>query len=383
MKRFSFLIWSGLFLTLSACSIFTSQKDNLPPPAALSQFKAHKHAKLLWHVQRSNSAKTENLKLQPTLVGGIIYTADNAGQITATRARDAKLLWRANVKAPITSGPTVASGLLVVGTANAEVLAFEQLNGSLLWKASVENEVLAAPTIVADKVIVKAIDGDIQALARNNGQQLWRYRHPAPNLILRSSSSPRIVDGKVITGFADGRVMAISLETGDVIWQQQVTLPLGATEVDRMVDIDADPIIDDNKVFIATYQGSLVALDLQDGAILWKHKLSTYSDLSYQNHLLFAVDAGSHVWAFRASDGGVEWHQDRLHNRSLTAPVIMGHLVVVGDKEGYLHYLSQTDGHFIARHYFNRSGILAAPVVHGRNVYVLSKDGELAAYHLG
>jgi len=60
----------------------------------------------------------------------------------------------------------------------------------------------------------------------------------------------------------------------------------------------------------------------------------------------------------------------------------MGRYVVVGDAEGYLHWLGRTDGHFAAREKVG-AGMYSAPIVENGVLYALTNGGTLVAYRLG
>jgi outer membrane protein assembly factor BamB len=149
-----------------------------------------------------------------------------------------------------------------------------------------------------------------------------------------------------------------------------------------MIDIDADPIIFDNRVFAATYQGHIVSLDLLTGREIWVHDISSYTGMTADAEKIYISDAKSALWAFDRDNGTVRWRQVQLAARNITGPAILGKYLVVGDGEGYLHLLSREDGHFVARIRVNSSPILATPVVNNGILYVLTTDGHLAAYSL-
>jgi outer membrane protein assembly factor BamB len=73
------------------------------------------------------------------------------------------------------------------------------------------------------------------------------------------------------------------------------------------------------------------------------------------------------------------WKQAKLNNRKLSAPAVLGKYIVVGDFEGYLHWLSPEDGRMLARSRVGSSPISTPPVIDGSVAYVLGDGGELAA----
>ena len=83
-----------------------------------------------------------------------------------------------------------------------------------------------------------------------------------------------------------------------------------------------------------------------------------------------------------ADTGNPVWQQTKLLDRQITGPAVMGNYIVVGDKEGYLHWLSQQDGHFAARVKTSRSGMIVSPLVENGVLYVVTTDGYLMAYKI-
>lgn len=372
-------------VNLSACSTidgWMGNKDNTEPPKPLVAFKPSIKVARMWDVRNGSGTRGAYLDLEPTIRNGRVFTADAKGYITAVNQKNGQRLWQVNTKTDITTGPAVGNGIVVVGTGDAQVIAVNEDSGKVLWKGTASNEVLAKPSISQGKVLVKAIDGKMFALDSSSGKQLWSYDHGAPSLILRASSSPVISGNYVVAGFSDGKLDVLSLATGGLLWQRTIAIPNGGSPVDRMVDIDANPIVSDGVIYVATYQGNIAAVQLNNGSYIWRHKISSYTGLAVGANNVYVSDAQSHVWAFAKDSGGVIWRQNKLEARRVTAPSLMNNAVVVGDAEGYLHWLSPSDGHFLARTRVDSAGIIAAPIARGNNIYVVTNRGDLADYRV-
>lgn len=385
MRFFRLIIALFLALTLSACESFLTGagSSNAPKPTALVAFQPEFNAQPVWSTRIGFGMYKDYLKLGP-VVDNRVFVADASGKVTATNAQSGGKLWQVNTKASITSGPTVGAGLVIVGTADAQIVALNEMTGAQVWRVKLPNAVLAAPQISAGRVLVRTVDGKLCALATQNGQLLWMYDHGSPTLILRVNSVPQVADDKVIAGFADGKLAAYSIDQGKLLWEQTIAYPQGAGQAAQMVDVAADPVIAGDVIFVATYQGKIAAVALQTGQVLWQRDISTYTGLVLGPQLLYVTDAQGGVWAFDRRSGDVIWHQTQLLNRQLTAPVLMGNAVMVADVEGYLHWLSQQDGHLVGRVLAAKGkNIVAAPAVLGNMVYVATTDGHLFAVRVG
>jgi outer membrane protein assembly factor BamB len=203
-----------------------------------------------------------------------------------------------------------------------------------------------------------------------------------PPLVLRGGSAPKAQDGLLISGFANGEIVAFNEDTGKISWRQLVAEPSGTFAVERMVDIVADPVIVDNTIYVATYQGKIAALNLHNGRILWTKDASTFSGLAVTNNMVIISDANDYVTAFDRATGAQLWQQKSLEYRGLTAPATISHYAVVGDAEGYLHFIDTRNGRFAARVAVGGGGIVAAPIVNDNAVYVVTRSGYLAKFVL-
>jgi outer membrane protein assembly factor BamB len=242
------------------------------------------------------------------------------------------------------------------------------------------SEVLAAPAGNHDIVVAKAIDGKLSAFAADDGRTLWHFQQTEPALILRGASAPQVKQDMLVAGFANGSLVKLTLDGGNLQWQASIAHPEGSFAIQRMIDIDADPIIFGRRILAATYQGHIVSLDAQTGREHWVHDISSYTGMVADSNRVYVADAKSHLWAFDIDNGAVNWRQIELEARNITGPADMGDTIVVGDAEGYLHWFSKTDGHLVARVRVNGSAILATPVVDNHILYVVTTDGHLAAY---
>jgi outer membrane protein assembly factor BamB len=61
---------------------------------------------------------------------------------------------------------------------------------------------------------------------------------------------------------------------------------------------------------------------------------------------------------------------------------VQGNYVVVGDVEGYVHWLQTGDGALAARERLSKKPIRAQPVVVGDMVYVEDIKGHIGAYRV-
>lgn len=376
--------FSLISLSLSACNNLFEQ-DNTPAPSPLTKFTPETHIKEMWYSSSNFGVGSgpDYIRLIPAVDDRMIVTAAKDGAITATNRLNGNRLWRTDTQMTLTAGPTIDSGYVFIGSQDGRITALRQSDGSQAWRAQLSSEVLAPAAAKNGYVIVKTLNGDVTALSEHDGHPLWHFQQTEPDLVLRGGSTPQISGRNTVVGFANGNLCKLSLRDGDVQWQQQVAIPEGSFAIQRMVDINSTPLIYDNRVYVATYQGKVAALDLATGRQVWTQDMSSYQGIAVDNSRVYVSDAHGGLWAFDRDSGRVDWKQSALRDRNITGPAVIGNDVVIADRLGYMHVLNKSDGRFIARTRVNRFGILAAPVVKDDTIYIVTKDGHLAAYTLG
>lgn len=351
--------------------------DNTPKPTPLEKITPKMNLVENWSIPIGKTAKTSTfLKLKPVVHEKIMYTADVNGLIQAIDKTSAKILWTKQLKEGVISGPTVSKGFIAVGTSEANIIILKENNGQEVWRANLSSDALSKPVITHNKILAKSIDGNLYAFNLLTGEKLWVADHGAPGLMLKASSSPVIVGDLALVGFPDGKLDAVDLQTGAVVWQRSIAYPKGASDVERLVDIDADPIVQGDIAYLASYQGYIGALSLVNGQFLWRKPASTYKNLAIDSQTLYMTDSEDTVWALNKSDGHVKWKQISLNARGLTEPVLMGSRLIIGDKTGYLHVLSTHNGDVISRSQLS-GAITISPAVSGKSVYVMTENGKL------
>lgn len=387
MRRILALLF---IISLSGCATITgmtdavgglfSDSDNSEPPVELTEYQPEVKLEIIW--DESDGVGTDELavNLVPAVADGRIIIADQEGMIQARNLSDGELIWEVEIDMPISSGPVIDDDLLFIGTSKADILAIKTATGEAVWKQRVSSEVLALPTVTADKVLVRCTDGKDIALNRTDGKQVWMVEHTIPALSIRGEGSPVVADDSVIIGYANGKLIAVSLAEGAHIWETSIAIPRGRSEVERLTDINGTPVFIDETIFVSSYKSGVNAVTPVDGDVLWRNEsIAAISGLSADYGYLYLSDINSDVWQLDQRNGASYWKQTDLHQRRLSVPAVYDDYVVVGDFEGYLHWLSKTDGRLLGRIEITDEPIVAQPVVVDGVLYVYASDGTLAA----
>lgn len=373
-----------LALLLGGCStvsdwISPAEQD---PPAELQDIDAQVEAITLWSADIGAGSDDKRLNLVPRYLDGRLYVADAEGQVSALDAKTGRSLWSVQLDAPLSGGPGVGEGLVVLGTTGAEVIALSQTDGSLKWRANVSSEVLSTPAVGEGRVVARTIDGKVEGLDATSGESVWRYERQIPILTLRGTGSPVLSGSHVLCGMSGGKLVNLGIRDGEVLWDATVSVPSGRSELERLADIDGDPLVMDGIVYVASYQGEIAALEESSGALLWRRKFSSYSGMTADRYKVYASDADGSLWALDADNGSAVWRQDSLHNRQLSDVGMISDVVAAGDFEGYVHFLSPEDGSLIGRARVGSKPITKGVVVADDVLYVMGDGGDLAALKL-
>lgn len=350
---------------------------NLPE---LSQSEESMRAKPAW-TNGSLSKQERFSKLRPFVAGNTIFAADYSGRVVAMDTNKGKTLWKSHTSKKYVAGPYLLGNSLILTTSDAMVVCLGAQSGEVLWEKKVSSEVLAPPSGESGIILVHATDGSVFALNASNGEQIWKLEHPTPTLTLRYCSAPVVVGDKVMVGFSTGKMLALNIHSGLVEWERAISVPRGRSEIQRMVDISADPIVVGDTIYVITYQGKLASVNVTTGDLIWERDLSSYQNMAYDSNHLFITDLAHNLWAIDRDSGVVVWKQDGLASRYITGPAVVDDTIVVGDRAGYLHYVSVENGHIMDREHL-AGKIYQNPLSIGNMLIVSTHNGTIRALNL-
>jgi outer membrane protein assembly factor BamB len=381
-----------LTLGIAACSS-TDEEDEATKVAELVDITEKFEVDVVWDSSVGDGVSDYFSRLKPIVAYNKVYSASRDGDVYAFDLATGDEVWHADlsdidgergffdsrVPAILNGGPTAGIKKIFIGSENGKVYALDAETGELSWQANVKGEVIAAPAIDSGILVVNTASGVMKAFNASTGEEEWQVEQEVPPLTLRGVSAPAISSGGVITGLADGTVSVFLLDSGQQGWTIEVGEFEGSTELERVIDVDSAPLIYGDKVYTISAKGNLTAVELRTGRVSWERKYSSYRQLSISGNTLFLTDVKGHVYAVDRLNGFERWSNLTLTNRGVTGPAAVGNYVVVGDFEGYLHWLDQTTGEIVSRYHIDGSGVHTAPTVHKGIIYSQSRDGDLEA----
>lgn len=394
------LKWSLLLcaVLLSGCSLFSKKTGQ--EPMDLERFKETAKLKEVWSNDVGAGQGIGLTKLTPSIDGDKIFTIDHEGILTAVNLKKGNEIWSKHVtktwsglagkavhlfKDPdandgITGGVSSGSGLLFIGNYAGEVIALSQIDGKEVWRKQVKGEIASVPQTNGQVVAVQTMNGKLFVLDAKTGADMWFFENPPPVLTLRGTAAPVVTDSAIFAGFANGRLMAFNPSNGLILWEQRMAMPKGRSELDRMVDIHASPLLKDGILYVGTYQGRIAAVARGTGGSVWGQDGSTSVNLAASDDKLFVSSSDGKVVAYSLTSGEAVWHNEKLLRRSLSGPQVFGEYVAVIDFKGYMHVLNQSNGELAARDRVDRKGVRAPMLTDGQTLYVYGNGGDLMAF---
>ena len=368
----------------------------------LKPIQAEFQAKTLWSRDVGDGVEDFFSRLRPAVAYNKVYVASREGDVKAFDKVSGKQIWSRDfaddsqrellrswlgyaqhgVSAKISGGLTVAYETLYFGTENGYVVALDEATGTTKWQAKVPGEVLSPPSVDAGVVVVNTGSGALVALNAADGSQAWISETDVPPLTLRGVSAPTAAAGGALVGTPAGKLQVNVLENGLVAWEATIAAPTGATELERIVDVDTQPLVFGANVYVVSYNGALAAIELRTGRVVWTREYGSYRNLSIAGNRIFVTDSNSSVFAIDLRNGVELWSNSNLRSRGLTAATPIGEHIVLGDKFGFLHWISQDEGKLVARYAVGDDdtdeAVYVAPIADEQRLYVQTRDGRLS-----
>lgn len=372
----------ALAVMLGGCGLF-GEKDPERDPMELADINERLPVNKLWSTSTGSGLGKSAPGLRPFHIDGQIWVADHKGRVTAVDAASGDRLRRFDLDMDLAAGPTVSGQRVLLGTMNGQILVLDRDTGVIEWRAQLSSEILAAPLQRDGIIVVRCIDGRVFGLNADTGLREWVYDRSVPLLTLRGNSDPVIRGGQVFVGHDDGTLTALNLADGQLLWEQRVGTPEGRTQLDRLADIDGNMEIVGLDIYAISERNRMASVALDSGRLLWVKDLGSNSGLTVARTQMALADSEDRVWMLDRRSGSTGWTNEQLLRRGLSRPVLQGGFVAVADKEGYVHWLDADTGEFVARERASKDAPAAAPLVVGNVLYLLDVDGTLSAWRVG
>ena len=344
-----------------------------PQPAELEPVAALVSARQSWNIRIG----TVNFPLDVSVSGNSVGVASDDGTVALLDAQTGRDIWRMALKTPIAAGVGSDGKVLAVVTKANEVVAMQ--GGLELWRQKLSAQAFTAPFVAGERVFVLAADRSVNAFDGQTGRKLWTQQRPTEPLILRQSGVMLAVGDTLVVGLG-GRLAGLNPSSGSILWETPIASPRGINDVERLVDLVGRVSRDGNNVCARAFQASIGCVNAARGSLLWTKPANGIQGIHGDDRLLFGTEADGTVIAWKRADGERAWSSERLRYRGLTAPLVAGRSIAIGDATGFIHLLSREDGSLLNRLPTDGSAIAAAPVLAGTALITVTRNGGVYGF---
>ncbi len=354
---------------LVACGSSTKR----PKPADLPPIVALVGVKPAWSIQLGEV----HLPLEVQVSGDVLTLASSSGRVQAVEADSGRELWRADLGAPLAAAVGGDGRLASVVTQDSHLVTLDQ--GKELWRQKLPVQGYTAPLVAGGRVFVLTADRSVQAFDARSGRKLWTQQRANEPLVLQQPGVLLPVRDTLVVGLS-GRLVGLNPDNGSVRWEAPLASPRGTNDVERLVDLVSRVSRVGDTVCARAFQAAVGCVQTARGTVMWSKPASGYLGVHGDESTVFGTESDGRVVAWRRADGERLWQSERLQFRRLTAPLLLGRSIAVGDDAGFVHLLSREDGSALNRLTTDGSPIVSAPVVAKDVLVVVTRKGGVFAF---
>jgi outer membrane protein assembly factor BamB len=358
------------------------------------------------------SSNRARLAAAPIVAGGRVYTIDALANLRAFDVRTGAQAWAVGVgraedrsggslSIPLVGGGSDGSRGLLFGGGLAfdngriyatsgvgDVQAFDAATGRPVWLVRPGGPLRGSPTVANDNLYVTSQDNQLYALDPANGAVRWTASGTLETAGVFGAAAPAAAQGTVVAGFSSGELTAYRYENGRVLWQDALSRTSISTTVSTISDIDANPVIDNGRVYAVGQGGRMVALELNSGQRIWEINVAGISTPWVVGDWVYVVTDQAQLLAIARATGKVKWitqlarwrdAEDKKGPLRWVGPVLAGNKLILANNRGHIAHISPTDGKVIVQ-YDSKMPVSIAPIVANNTLYILHDEGRLTAW---
>lgn len=355
------------------------------------------------------SESRARLASAPVIGGGRVYTIDTLATVKAFDANTGAEIWSIGVGAPgdrqggiswwngestgafgilFGGGVSYENGRVYATSGIGDVAAYDAATGAEIWRVRPAGPLRGAPTVANENLYVTTQDSQLLALNPADGAIRWQATGTLETAGVFGTAAPAAAAGTVVAGFSSGELTAYRYENGRVLWQDALSRTSISTAVSTLSDIDAEPVIDNGRVYSIGQGGRMVALELNTGQRVWEINVAGIATPWVIGEWIFVVTDQAQLLAIARSTGRVKWmtqlprwrdEKDKKGPLNYVGPILAGGRLILANNRGSITYVNPTDGAVLGTQ-DTKSGIALSPVVANNTLYILHNDGTLTAW---
>lgn len=358
---------------LGAMALLLGCASGKPKPQPLEPLTPKIAGRAVWN------QRVDDIKFPLTVIAirGTFIVAGGDGSVLALDAESGRELWRGSAGAKLSAGVGSDGRYSAVVTREGELVTFEQ--GEVKWRKSLGVRVNTAPLVAGERVFVLGADRAVQAFDAIDGRKLWALQRPGDPLSLAQTGVLVAFKDTLVVGQGP-RMAGVDPLRGTLRWEVPVGSPRGANEIERLADLVGPVARVGDVLCTRSFQAAVGCVDAEKGTLVWSKNIGGTDGVSADAQFVFGADASDRITAWKTASGEVAWTSDKLQYRGLSTPLSVGKTVVFGDADGTVHWLSREAGEAQLRLTTDGGAIVAAPVISGTTMLVVTRKGGLFAF---
>jgi outer membrane protein assembly factor BamB len=366
------MVGASAVCLVAALAAGCASKDK-PKPTPLENFTAALQVRPSW----SQGGGDVTFPLTVATAGQVFTLARDNGEVTAFNPETGAQVWKADAGAKLSAGVGSDGRFAAVVTRENELVVFNA--GKPGWRQRLTSQVTTAPLVAGERVFVLALDRSVHAFDAVDGRKLWTFQRPGEALTLAHPGVLVPFKDTLVVGQGT-KLVGLDPLRGTSRWEVTVASPRGTNEVERLADLVAPAARAGSTICVRAFQSAVGCVDAERASLLWSRNTGGADGVGAEDGVVLSSDASGRLTAWNRADGNVAWTADRLRYRNLSAPLWTGNAFVVGDGDGYVHWLSRSNGAVLQRLPTNGKAIAVAPVRVGSTVLVVTRNGGVYAF---
>jgi outer membrane protein assembly factor BamB len=349
----------------------------------------------VWTASIPGTSKKARLAAAPVVGNGTLFVVDTDGTVNAFDAATGGKRWNYQLdvskdlrNSAFGGGATYFDGKVYATSGAGDVVALDAATGAQVWRVKPAGPLRGSPTVAFNSVYAMTQDNQIVALDMADGHLVWQDVAASGEQGVFGVAAPAAAQGSVVAGYSTGELVAYRYENGRVLWSDALARTSISTSVSTLTDVDADPIIDNGRVYALGQGGRMAAYELVTGNRIWELPLAGISTPVVSGEWIFTLTSDARLLAIARATGRVRWltQLDAFKNEKKksgaifwTGPVLANNKLWVANSLGQVYTVDVTNGQPTL---FTdlKSGVSQPPIVANKTLYILSDDGRINAF---
>jgi outer membrane protein assembly factor BamB len=264
----------------------------------------------------------------PASDGRDIFVGCADGTVWAVEGNTRQTRWRYVAAAAVFAGPAVAGGVVCVASADGSITGLDQQDGKPRW--NVASQAMFSTPIATDgrAFYLASQDGGLWCLDAIGGRIRWSKPAVSGSAAGAPASAPLVQNGMVYFAPGNGSLVALNADSGNRTWASAGKRPGGTT-----------PAMRDGRLYVALGEvGKLTCLEAKTGAVLWESALGATITAApvAAKQAVFVPAADGTVYALDPQDGRTLWQYRLGRSHLLSPPVSLGDGLIIAAFDGQI-----------------------------------------------